>query len=357
MRKLFRGTLTACSLLAAGCGVEPGDANIDQTKVAVHGNALAYTPVDVSIGPANYDFWAPLGVSDNGELLGQGIECDDEFVVCTFDLLKRQTNGTFVLVAEDFSVNDVTSEGDVGGCVVDPETGIPQAAIVDKQGALELLPRLVGEEASCVVKIGSDRVAAVVSQSGTAFSTYVFDKGRVVPLPLDPFEASVQDINAKGQVAGIIDSDPDAQRAFRFDAGSQTLTLLEPNEGDPHSWGQGIDKHGNVLGYSFAFNGVERIGSWNEGNEFEVSFVEGTAEFPTISNRLIWNDAGLIVVSQSNNDPNTYLIPEPGVRLNLADLVGGAPFSSNLYALSINKRGDLLAVSDFDGSSFLFLRQ
>jgi hypothetical protein len=51
--------------------------------------------------------------------------------------------------------------------------------------------------------------------------------------------------------------------------------------------------------------------TWSLSNEFEISFVEGTPEFPTVSNRLIWNEDGLIVISFTT-DGNTYLVPSPG---------------------------------------------
>jgi hypothetical protein len=124
---------------------------------------------------------------------------------------------------------------------------------------------------------------------------------------------------------------------------------------DPHSWGQALNRHGEVLGYSFIFDGIERIGKWDRRDRFQVSFIEGTPEFPTISNRLIWNEAGLIVISFTD-DGNTYLVPTPGTRLNLADLVVGAAAPGSLVALQINKAGDFQATSAADGSFVLLLR-
>jgi hypothetical protein len=124
---------------------------------------------------------------------------------------------------------------------------------------------------------------------------------------------------------------------------------------DPNSWGLGINRLGEVLGYSFEFDGIERIGKWNRRNEFEVSFIEGTPRFPTISNSLLWNEQGLIVVS-ATTDGNTYLIPSPGVRLNLANLVKNGPAPPSLQALAVNQRGDIIAASLVDGSAFLFRR-
>ena len=63
----------------------------------------------------------------------------------------------------------------------------------------------------------------------------------------------------------------------------------------------------------------------------------------------------MILISQTT-DGATYLVPEPGTRLDLADLVTNGPVAQGLFGLGINKRADLLATSLVDGTSFLFLR-
>jgi hypothetical protein len=85
--------------------------------------------------------------------------------------------------------------------------------------------------------------------------------------------------------------------------------------------------------------GRERIGVWR-GGTFQPYFVEGTPEFPTISNRLLWNRRGLIVIT-ATNDGNSYLVPRPGVRLRLADLVDG-PLPPVTQIVDLNDRGDLV---------------
>ena len=102
------------------------------------------------------------------------------------------------------------------------------------------------------------------------------------------------------------------------------LTTLDPVEGDPQSWGQDVNPRGDVLGYSFTGGGLERIGVWRH-QTFQTYFVEGTAEFPTVSNSLLWNRKGLIVISYSYEDPNSYLVPEAHVRIKLADVVDTPP--------------------------------
>lgn len=313
---------------------------------------LGYQSIDLTAGPPNLDGWAPVGVADNGAVYGQGFDCTDDFSVCTFPLVRRAKNGQFSVLHPNFQVADVDEKGDVGGCTVDdPATFFGRAAVVKANGALVAFPPLAGELTACVSRLADDRVAAINSfDENFAQTTYIFDKGAIVPFTL---QATIEDLNDHGQVTGFVFTPPN--RAYRFDAATGATTILQPIAGDPDSWGMAINKHGQVLGYSFVAGATERIGRWNQAGQFQVSFVEGTPEFPTVSNRLAWNEDGLIVISQSFNDPNTYLVPAPGVRLNLADLTGGGEVPPTLIVPSVNKGGDILGFT-FDGRAFLFLR-
>ena len=48
-----------------------------------------------------------------------------------------------------------------------------------------------------------------------------------------------------------------------------------------------------MLGYSFVFDGIERIGVWKRDGSFDTYFEQGKAEYPTISNRLLWSESVL----------------------------------------------------------------
>lgn len=345
-----------------GCGPEPiGEtggpeaSEAEESQSALCAQKLRYRQVDITAGPANLDGWAPFGISDRDEVFGQGFTCNEQGV-CVLPLIKREPNGRFVTLAPNFQGNDVNRHGDVGGCVIeDPVTLNGQAAIVRANGRIELIPRLSGEISSCVLRLSDNRIAAVTSVDAASVQTvYVLDRHRIVPFtfPL----AAVEDVNDRAELTGII-SNPGANRAFRFDSRTQTTTILQPVPPDPHSWGLALNNQGDVLGYSFAFDGIERIGHWNRRNTFEVSFVEGTPEFPTVSNRLVWNEPGLIIISFSLNDPNTYLVPAPGVRLALADLVVNGPVATTLLVFQVNNDGDFVGSSLDDGRSFLFLQK
>lgn len=84
-----------------------------------------------------------------------------------------------------------------------------------------------------------------------------------------------------------------------------------------------------------------------------LHFIEGIPEVPTISNRLDWNEAG-VIPHLANRRRATYVVSEPSTRLDLADLVTNGPDAQGLFGLGINKGADILATSLVDGTSFLF---
>ena len=113
---------------------------------------------------------------------------------------------------------------------------------------------------------------------------------------------------------------------------------------DTLAWGLGINTHGDVLGYSFVLGAPyhERIGVWDPNGDFKTYFDETIS-----SDALVFNDNNLIVITLARN--NSYLVPKPGVRLNLADLVENLPSGQNLrYIFDINNHGDMLGLDDQD---------
>ena len=330
----------------AGCAEELSDASDD----AEAAKRLRYTQVDITVGPANVDGWFPRGLSDKGEVIGQGFDCNEDFTVCSQVVLKRRDNGEFTVLENNFLMNDVNSRGDSGGCTFDPVTFLGQAGIVRVDGTLELIPPLPGEMSSCVSRVSDSGVAFVVSTDPNFVnSVYVFDRGTIRPFPV--VNVDVADINDKAQLAGTQFTEP-GNRAYRFDARAQTTTILQPVPPDPQSFGFAINKQGEVLGTSFDFDGsIQRIGSWNRTNQFETALI-ATPAF--IANSLTWNEQGLIVVSNTN-DGNTYLVPSPGVRLNLADLVRNGPAPTFFQAIAVNQRADIVGAAY--GSALLFRRE
>jgi hypothetical protein len=331
-----------------GCTAEVSEP-VDETAESVAATRFRYTQVNITAGPLNQDGWFPRGLSEDGEVIGQAFDCNEDFTICTQDVVKRRRNGQFSVLEEDFFVGDVNNRGDAGGCTSEP--GFEnQAGIVRENGKLELIPRLPGEVSSCVSNVSDSGVAFVASSDENfVVSVYVFDRGRILPFPV--LDVTVVDINDKAQLTGT-QFTPDV-RAYRFDARTQTTTLLQPVPPDPASTSFDINRQGEVLGTSFDFDGtIQRIGKWNRQNEFETSLV-ATPDF--IANSVTWNERGLIVLS-ATSDEHTYLLPSPGVLINFSELVKNPPVASALQVIAMNQRADIVAFSQADGSVFLYRR-
>jgi hypothetical protein len=195
-------------------------------------------------------------------------------------------------------------------------------------------------------------VALVTSSDAFGQTTYLYKHGRTTPLDFglpgaQPFD--FLHLNNRGIISGT------AGRGFRFDTRTGKTTQLDPLPTEPEAWALDINNRVDVLGYSFVSGGLERIGVWDRHGEFRTYFVEGTPEFPTISNRLLFNDNNVIVITRVSNPPsergNSYLVPKPGVRLNLADLVENLPAGQNPnFILDINNHGNMIGYSTRDFS-------
>jgi hypothetical protein len=192
----------------------------------------------------------------------------------------------------------------------------------------------------------------------------LYHKGQATPLDFGPSisNPSRLAINNQGILSGRQGSSPfDGATGFRFDPRTEDAMLLQPLSTDPLAWGLAINNRGDVLGYSFVSGGLERIGVWDRQGEFKTYFVEGTSEFPTISNSLLFNDNNLIVItfvtSPASESGNSYLVPKPDTRLNIADLVENLPEGRDLSFISdINNQGSMIGTSS-QGSSFLLERE
>src|SRR4051794_6765304 len=126
----------------------------------------------------------------------------------------------------------------------------------------------------------ADSGIALVESYPEDFSTvsrYFYFVGRSLPINVGP-----SDMNAFGLMAGTT-SRPEGFRAFRYNPFLSKQTLLSPLPTEPNAYGEAINSRGDVLGYSFRACGIERIGVWR-GTKFQTYFVEGTPEFPIVSN-------------------------------------------------------------------------
>lgn len=304
--------------------------------------------------PPNVSFYELFLLNDQGRIYGNAFECAD--VDCTFlnVYVVSLEGGKLVLGAEaNFYASSVNKQGTIGGGKVDPQSFITQAAVA-RQDKIDLVPPIQPDEFFAELSAINDRGVGIVNSfAGETFTQALalYKRGESIPLTIDEAISGLDRlrinnqnlVSGRGQVEG-------QQRGFRFNPATRETVLLEPLSTEPHSWAMDINSSGNVLGYSFKFSGIERIGVWDKDAKFNTYFVEGTPEFPTISNNLLFNDSNLIVITRVSSPQSernfTYLVTKPGKRVNLADLVENLPTGhSREFAINdINNRGDLLGI-------------
>lgn len=311
-----------------------------------------YVSLDAAI-PSGYLLFDPRSITDGGDIYGNLFQCGAE--TCT-SFVAVYRNDKITPLHAGFA-NDANARGVVGGSVErDPDLFTTQAALF-RGSEVELIPPLPDEVSSEVLAVTNSNIAFVQSFDSSFNATYYLTRhGQVTPLNFGPDPAGFFDINDRGVISGTSFRAGGA-RALRYDPFAGSFTLLDPLPTEPEAWGQAINNRGDVLGYSFVSGALERIGVWRD-TRFRTSFVEGTPEFPTVSNRLLWNERGLVVITETT-DSNSYLVPRPGVRLNLADLTAG-PLPPWTLILDINNRGDLIGVGGdepFNVNSVFLLRR
>lgn len=301
-----------------------------------------YVSVDEALPPEIF-FFDPAAITNDGRVYGTAY-AEPDFIanVAVYD------RGILTVLQEGIA-STANEAGTIGGFVVtDPENFRGQAALF-RGNDVELIPRLEGEIHSQVLQINDSGMALIFSDQGSVGTAALYKRGLVTPLdfgPDIPF-AFLLGLNNQGIISGTTFIDGLGYRGFRFDPRTGVATLLLPLPTEPHAWALGINNRGDILGYSFVSGGIERVGVWDDRGIFHTYFVEGIPEFPTISNFLTFNDQNLIVITDVSNPPaetgNSYLLPRPGVRLNLSDLINDMPadHGSPSFVRSLNNYGDM----------------
>jgi hypothetical protein len=297
-----------------------------------------YISLDAAL-PPDFVFLDPIKITDDRRVYGTAYSCPSDCIPWIF----VYRSGRLTVLDRGFAYT-ANEDGVVGGSVLtDPANPSEQAALFHGHHQIELIPPLPGERASHVLELTDSGIALVESIDSVTFAStfYLYRHGRVTALNLGFDQTRFIHVNDRGVVAGTsFDLGTRRSRAFRYDPRSGTMTTLDPLSTEPDSWGLGINDRGDVLGYSFVSGGLERIGAWHD-RTFQTYFVEGTPEFPTVSNRLLWNRNGLIVITDTAGpDLGSYLVPAPGVRLRLADLSDHLPTWTVIQG--VNGRGDLV---------------
>ncbi len=260
----------------------------------------------------------------------------------------------------------VNTAGTVGGGIsIGPDNEGVQAAIFGG-GKTQLVPPQPGELIAFVLAINDRDEALIESDDAFGRETFlIYSKGKSTRLDFGknvrgPAFFGLRVFNEQGIIVGTENRGFVNDRAFRYDLHTGVSTLLQPLPTEPLSWGLGVNRRGDVLGYSYR-NGpghVERIGVWDQRGEFRSYFDEDNAEFPTVSDRLLFNDNGLIVITLTREVARntSYLVPSPGVRLNLADLIENSPKPLDLRLMTdMNNDGSMIGSTN-TSSTFLLER-
>lgn len=302
--------------------------------------------------PSEFRYFESAGINDFGRVYGTAFNSDFEN-----PHIAVYADGAVKILQSGFATTANIS-GTVGGYVLyDPENYYTQAALF-RGDKVELIPFGTDEISSVVIGLNDMDFALVSSFNSDYAQTYsLYLNGQALLLDIDP-DVYPDFFNNQGFIAGTTSG---YKNGFRLNPFTGELTLLNPVAPDPYVWAQGMNSRGDVLGYSFVWGALERIGVWDSKGIFRTYFSEGIPEFPTISNHLVFNDRNQIVItsvsSPRDERGNSYLVPKPGVRLNLASLVEDMPLGNRLnYIGDINIQGSMIGVSYSNYDHFVLER-
>ncbi|MEQ1738576.1 MAG: hypothetical protein ABL884_01600 [Methyloglobulus sp.] len=255
-----------------------------------------------------------------------------------------------------FLPNTVNKKGLIGGIIEDFVASFSTAALIEK-GKLIQLP------GDWVCDINDSGTALV--QGRPDFSIFKkeietpVDFGPIVPMSIFNFFTgnSLCNVSFNNQetIAGST-TDPTSGKSRGFilaKGANQQPVLLKPKATETDSLAYDINNEGNVFGFSYIPSGIQRVGIWQKNAEnwaFKTYFIQGTVKFPTISGLILANDKNQIVISNVTS-PTTelnksYIITEPGKRLDLDEITENIPSGQDLcFVDHINRNGDITGFS------------
>ncbi|MEQ1558595.1 MAG: hypothetical protein ABL933_06570 [Methyloglobulus sp.] len=316
-------------------------------------------------------FWMATSIDDNGRVYGIAYNDDNggEYPI-VYD------RGVVTALGAGTQGDALAANGDgtAGGNVINfNSSGSPvyQAALFRGHKTKLIAPNLPGEVHSYVIGLNDEGTALIESYGDNPSGAWPFigyslyKKGRFTLLDFGPtFQLSPYHniINNEGTLIGNVSGSNGCSRGLRYGSNNGKTMTLNPLPTGECSSASSINNRGNVLGVTSHLNfGEQHIGLWDKKGVFHTYLVdEGTPQFPSDINS-IFNDNNLILITVTNPDTfdlNSYLLPKPGVRLNVADLVVNPP-SLNWklsYIMDINNKGDIIGSDKFFSHYFLLKR-
>jgi hypothetical protein len=310
----------------------------------------AYVALDQVPLPAPYTSFSPASVV-NGRVYGTVF--DDSFTIASVAVYDHGN----ITVGPSGTATVANARGSIGGASLSG-----QAALFEGK-TTTLVPALPAQASASIVSLGDNELGLVQSNDSSFISTFAYFRAgteTVIDFGL-PDAASNAFLNNAGLIGLTKNESPTDHflHGYRYDPRTTTSTLLPPSP-DPTDVNvliEGINAGGDVLGYSFTdFSSPayhERVGIWDKSGTFQTYF------FETINtSMLVFNDRDEIVITESS-DGESYLVPAPGTRLDLASLTSNVPAGVQLsFVVSIDNAGNIagFAVNDnFDFFPFLLV--
>lgn len=303
--------------------------------------------------PAGYRYFQAFSIDDKGRVYGRMNDTSLNAHIAVY------SNNAFTVFQQGGWLNPgvVNARGTTGGYLEEQA----QAALF-RGNSKKIIPFLPGETFTQVVSLNDSETALVWSGDDYGINPIIYrlydNKGKILFSYSNGSDCPpCWGVNNQAVVAGaIFDSGLNAFRAIRFAPSYRNPQLLNPLPTDNNTVSSAINNAGNVLGLSYSSSNDiyhQHIGVSDRRGQFK-SYFEG------FGGSVLFNDSNLIVQTR-NFDHISYILPKPGVRLNLMNLVDN-PADVSVYGLftvtDINNRGDMVGYSYGGGSinAFLFQR-
>ena len=309
-----------------------------------------YVALDQVPLPAPYTSFSPAAIVD-GRVYGTVF--DDTFTIANVAVYSRGA----ITIGPSGTATVANARGSIGG-----QSPSEQAALFER-GVTTLVPALPAQTFANVVSLGDNELALIQSTDSSFTSTFAYFRAgteSVIDFGL-PDPAANAFMNDAGLIGLTKNQSPTDHfdHGYRYDPRTQTSTPLPPSP-DPTDVNvliQGINAGGEILGYSFTDFASpdyhERVGIWDRRGVFQTYFFE-TLNTST----LVFNDRDEIVITNSS-DGNSYLVPAPGTRLDLASLTANVPAGLQLsLVVSLDNAGNITGFAvdeNFDFFPFLLV--
>lgn len=305
------------------------------------GNADAYVyqyiPLDPT-APAGCQYFNPIALDQSSRVYGT-TDCNGSTFVARYE------NGRTIIISGDVSGYSFTTgnhHGILGAFTFDSQ-GVNRASLFIG-GHIGIIPGVPAQNGSLVTAISDSGIALIgssVPPDGRPVDV-LYRNGLIKRVDSNITGGAAYGLNDFGVLAGN-----GIHGSYRYNPWFHNYTDLNPLAGTfPKVFS--IHDNGDILGYSLTIAGPNHIGVW-KGKVFS-DYVSVNSNDIRI---LLWNESGLIVETYATYPPSDYggfLIPKPGKRLKLADLVPGLPNWTDI--LDVNERGDLVGYGGADVNGF-----